>query len=139
MRDFNDKSTAELFPIDIIPEKKELRSTAILQTQIKDGKLKIAAEANTNITSMTQLKPAVWAEALAMLLLELFETTDENGEIDFDYYTADNFLIAAKNIKQRQISDARELANASSANVVRINTGMTDLANGNPVFKEAKA
>lgn len=118
MRDKNDKSTDELFPIEIIPEKKELRATAILQTSLKDGKLKITAEAMTNITSITQLKTSVWAEALAMMLLELFETTDSNGEIDFDYWEAEKFLTGAKNIKQRQISDKRDLINGN--NVVEL-------------------
>lgn len=126
----------EMFPVEIIPVKKELKETIITKEEVKNGVLKFSGECLTNIRSLTQLKDNVRKAAIAMLFLELFETEDENGEIDFDYDEADQFLRGARNIKHLQISESRDLINgANSGNVVKINTGLTDLASGKAVYR----
>ena len=103
MKDANDKLT-----VDLIPEKKMMLAATVSKLELKDGKLKAAIEFTTNFESLWGVEALnAQREAVAMLLLELCETKNLDGEIDVDrsFWEAETFLTGARNLKKLQISE----------------------------------
>lgn len=104
-QDKNDKSTIDVVG-GLIPENKQMLSASVTDSKLKDGKLTVQISFVTNFESLWGAQALkAQKEAVAMLLLELCETTNSDSELDFDFWEAEQFLIGAKNLKALQLSE----------------------------------